>query len=477
MIIKYVSSCSALLLLATLAAPSVAKASNDVAMKTPPPLLNNSESVDNNQTVPQIMAMDDANTTVEILNKVTLKDAVKEAIDANFRVKQAKERVIQANYMVREALGEFLPEVTLSSTNMRKQTNGFDIQNYAQSDFAASVNYNLFASGRDAATFDKNKILKKEQEEKLKGTMQEEINKVIDAYCSVVFGRLSVEANTRNYEKLSKIYEIVKIKSSLGAATKGDESSIAASVANAKTAKMNTESAYNNAKDYYEFLINKKADERNPYETSFDIALEEFDPIYENIKTNNTDLNIMRRQIEEKKKDVYIAKSTSWPTVDLTASTTRRYRRDLNNDGSSSILTDGENSDTLLQIVVSYDIYTGGKTEAKTARTMSEVSDKIYNLEYTTKETKWDSQKLFNSVQTNTNTLKSLDKEIDESRKMAYSYWERFRLSSQDLVILLQAQRQVNTAELEQLRSQKTRIVDYFNLLTKQGKLLEYFGY
>jgi hypothetical protein len=41
----------------------------------------------------------------------------------------------------------------------------------------------------------------------------------------------------------------------------------------------------------------------------------------------------------------------------------------------------------------------------------------------------------------------------------------------------LQAQRQVNTAELEKLRSEKTRIIDYFNLLTKQGKLLEYFGY
>lgn len=477
MIIKYISSCAAVFLLATLAVPSIAKAANEEVIKTPPPLLSPNAIVDNNQTLLQATAMEDTNTTVEILNKVTLKDAVKEAIDANYRVKQAKERVVQANYMVREALGEFLPAVTLSNTNMRKQMNGFDKQNYAQYDYSASLNYNLFASGRDAATLDKNKLVKNEQEEKLKGTMQEEINKMIDAYCSVVFGRLSVEANTRNYEKLSKIYEIVKIKSSLGAATKGDESSIAASLANAKTAKMNTESAYNNAKDYYEFLINQKADDRNPYETNFDIALEEFDPIYENIKTNNTDLNIMRRQIDEKKKDVYIAKSTSWPTVDFTASTTRRYRNDLNNDGSSITITDGENSDTLLQIVVSYDIYTGGKTEAKTARTMSEVSDKIYNLEYTIKETKWDSQKLFNSVQTNTNTLKSLEKEIDESRKMAYSYWERFRLSSQDLVILLQAQRQVNTAELEQLRSQKTRIIDYFNLLTKQGKLLEYFGY
>ena len=108
---------------------------------------------------------------------------------------------------------------------------------------------------------------------------------------------------------------------------------------------------------------------------------------------------------------------------------------------------------------------------------MSEASERGYNLEYTSKDLKWNTQKLYNSVQTNTNTLKTLQDEIVSSEKMADAYWERFRLSSQDLVTLLQAQRQVNSAELEKLRSEKTRIVDYFNLLTKQGKLLEYFGY
>ena len=107
---------------------------------------------------------------------------------------------------------------------------------------------------------------------------------------------------------------------------------------------------------------------------------------------------------------------------------------------------------------------------------MSEVSGLAFNLEYLTKETKWNSQKLFNSVTTNTKALESLDMEIGASEKMANAYWEKFRLSSQDLVTLLQAQRQLNAAELEKLKSEKARIVDYFNLLAKRGKLLEYFG-
>jgi outer membrane protein TolC len=393
-------------------------------------------------------------------------------METNYRIKQAKEKIKQADQMVREAQGDFLPQVTLSADGMRRKNNGFDVQDYSQGEYAAVLTYNLFSAGKHLAQYDKNKIVKKEQEEKYKGTMQEEINKIIDAYCSVVYGKLAVEANKRNYDKLVEVYDIVKKKRELGAATMGDESSISASVSNAKTAMTNTESAYNNAKDYYAFLIDKSIDQLTPYEQGFDVAVGDFDHIFEEIKTNNTDLNILRAHIDEKRKDVTINKAIDLPTLDLTLSDTRRYRNDL-----TSKPIDGANSDLLGQLTLTYNLYSGGKTQAKTARIMSETTDAIYDLEYTTKQTKWDSQKLYNSVLTNTKTLSTLSTEISESKKMTDAYWERFRLASQDLVILLQAQRQVNTAELEKLRSEKTRIIDYFNLLTKQGKLLEYFGY
>jgi len=135
------------------------------------------------------------------------------------------------------------------------------------------------------------------------------------------------------------------------------------------------------------------------------------------------------------------------------------------------------NNDFIAEVTFSLNLYDGGKTEARAARIMSEASALVYNLEYTKQDTKWNSQKLFNSVQTNTKTIDTLTTEIDASNKMADAYWEKFRLSSQDLVTLLQAQRQVNNAELEKLRSEKSRVVDYFSLLAKQGKLIEHFGF
>ena len=405
-------------------------------------------------------------------NSATLKKAVKIAIESNYRIKQAQERIVQAEHSTKEAQADFLPQVDISATGTAKETKGFDTQNYGQIRGDAVVTYNLYSSGMHTENVERTKITKKEQEERLRGTLEEEITKAVDAYFSVAYGKLSVEVNRRNYEKLLKILEIVKTKRELGAATLGDESSIQASVSNAKTALINTESTYNNAKDYYEFLTNSKIELLSPYETAFDIELSPFEKVFEEIKFNNIDLNIIETQIKGKQKDVVINNATKGPKIDFSMTNAKRFKNDyVSPDALNS------NNDFTGELTVSYHFYDGGRTEAKSAKLLSEVSGLIYNLEYTKQDTKWNSQKLFNSVQTNSRTIETLTTEIDASRRMADAYWEKFRLSSQDLVTLLQAQRQVNSAELEKLRSEKTRLVDYFVLLAKQGKLLGYFDF
>lgn len=405
-------------------------------------------------------------------NSATLKKAVKTAMESNYRIRQAQERIVQAEYSTKEAQADFLPQVDISASGTAKETKGFDTQNYSQRRGDAVVTYNLYSSGMHTENIERTKITKKEQEERLKGTYEEEITKAIDAYFSVAYGKLSVTVNRKNYEKLLKILEIVKIKRELGAATLGDESSIQASVSNAKTALINTESAYNNARDYYEFLTNSKIELLSPYETAFDIELSPFDTVFDEIKSRNTDLTILETQIKGKQKDVVINNATKGPKIDFSMTNSKRYKNDY-------IAPDAlkNNSDFTGELTISYHFYDGGRTEAKSAKLLSEVSGLIYNLEYTKQDTKWNSQKLFNSVQTNSRTIETLTTEIDASRRMADAYWEKFRLSSQDLVTLLQAQRQVNSAELEKLRSEKMRLIDYFGLLAKQGKLTEYFNF
>jgi len=407
-------------------------------------------------------------------NNVTLKQAVVTAMKSNYRIRQAQERIAQADYSTQEAYADFLPQVDIASTGTRKNSRGFDEQKYDQARGDLTTNLNLFSSGMHSETVAKTKITRKEQEERLKGTLEEEITKVIDAYFSVAYGSLAVEVNKNNYDKLLRILDIVKTKRELGAATVGDESSIQASVSNAKTALINTESAYNNAKDYYEFLTHAKVEDLTPTELSFETTLSAFDEIFEEIKKQNTDLNILETQIKGKQKEIVINNATQGLKIDFSMTNSKRFKDDTLPTSSP---TEGQNNDFVAELTFRINLYDGGRTEAKSAKLLSETSALIYNLEYTKQDTKWNSQKLFNSVQTNVKTIDTLSTEIDASRRMAEAYWEKFRLSSQDLVTLLQAQRQVNSAELEKLRSEKARVVDYFSLLSKQGKLVEYFGF
>lgn len=415
----------------------------------------------------------DNNETLQTVEtNATLKHAIETIVHKSYRIKQARERVTQAKHSKDEAFGEFLPQVSVSATATKKDSKGYEELDYRQMQGDATLSYNLFSSGMHVAGYQKAKLSQQEQEDKLKGVLEEEILKGIDAYYSVLYGKLAIDANKRNFEKLREILEIVKIKKDLGAASAGDEGSIAASVSNAKTALINTESMYNNAKDYYEFLTDTKTEFLHPYEITRDIKLKSFDEIFEDIKASNTDLSIARTQILGKQKEVTLTRAMDLPKLDLVMTNSRKYRRDILDPTMM-----GHNRGIAVELTLSYNLYTGGKNEAKVARLMSETSGLIFNLEYLTKETKWNSQKLFNSVATNTKALESLELEIGASEKMANAYWERFRLSSQDLVTLLQAQRQLNAAELEKLKSEKAKIVDYFNLLSKRGKLLEYFGF
>lgn len=402
----------------------------------------------------------------------TLKEAIGTLVQKNFRIKQAKERVNQAKFSKDEAFGEFLPQITLSATASSQDARGYENLEYDQRQAEATLSYNLFSSGMHLAGYQKAKLTQKEQEERLRSILEEEILKGIDAYYNVLYGRMSLEINKRNFEKLTQILEIVNTKQELGAASMGESSSIAASVSNAKTALINTESAYNNAKDYYEFLIDAKTESMTPIERAVDQKLKTFEDVFAEVKEGSVDLSIVKTQLKAKEKEISLTRAMDRLKLDLILTSNAKHRKD-----ALDSTMEGFNKGSTIELTLKYNLYTGGKSEAKVARVMSESSALVYNLEYLTKDAKWNSQKLYNSVNTNARALESLEMEIASNQKMVDAYWEKFRLSSQDLETLLQAQRQLNAAELERLRSEKTKTVDYFNLLAKRGKLLEFFGF
>ena len=88
----------------------------------------------------------------------------------------------------------------------------------------------------------------------------------------------------------------------------------------------------------------------------------------------------------------------------------------------------------------------------------------------------WNLEKLYNSLLSLKENIENIKNELKSSQTMVESYWEGFRYGEQDLYALLQAQKQLNSAELDLIDSEQNNIVDYFKVLETSGELLEYFS-
>jgi len=109
-------------------------------------------------------------------------------------------------------------------------------------------------------------------------------------------------------------------------------------------------------------------------------------------------------------------------------------------------------------------------------KAFSIIQQKAYEKEAEVRKIKWGLEKLHTSLTSLQNNLSNVENEVKASRKMVGSYWESFRNGEQDLHVLLQSQRQLNTAELDWIKSQQDSMKDFFDILNLSGELLSYFA-
>ncbi len=88
----------------------------------------------------------------------------------------------------------------------------------------------------------------------------------------------------------------------------------------------------------------------------------------------------------------------------------------------------------------------------------------------------WNLEKLYSSLLSLQESIESIKNELESSNTMVESYWEGFRYGEQELYTLLQAQKQLSSAELDLIESEQNNLIDYFKVLQVSGELLEYFS-
>lgn len=415
-------------------------------------------------------------TSSDSLNKIDLIDAVLQALSTSHKVMASREKMTQAKQNVDIAFGNYYPSIdasyTIGKTDLRpgikKEDKTYEkAKYYGDETYSLILSQNVYSGGETENEIERLKaqyLVAKIDFEKL---LEDEILKAITSYIDVVFAHESLEANKKNMQELETIHDIVKIKFDAGALSIGELSSIAASVSNAKSQLSRTHSRYINSLEYFKFIVGEMFGAFQPHEKIVNVDVKNIQELIEGALANNSSLRGFDYDILSSKYNLKKLKSAFRPKVDLML-------------GAEKV-TDKEDFDVVedsyfAKLKVSYNFYNGGKDQTNYLKAFSIIQQKSFEKEAEVRKIKWGLEKLHTSLTSLQNNLSNVENEVSASRKMVGSYWESFRNGEQDLHVLLQSQRQLNTAELDWIKTQQDSMKDFFDILHLSGELLPYFA-
>ena len=419
---------------------------------------------------------DDPLFHIHVDNGLSLYQAILYSVQFNPKIDASKQRVYQASQSIEEAFAGHLPTLDMSGNAgyeartltpddavvVAPQTTRF---HYKKTELYVNIKENIWAGGSIENRVD-------EQRQKLASIMfdhQANLEKVtiemIQTYFDVVYGKIALKVNQKNMQDFTKVLDIMKIKEANGAATKGDLNFIKANVDNAQTELIRTQTTLSNALSFYTYLLGEQYAHILPFEDSVPLQHTDLNTSLDKARTNNSKIQRQMASIQATQYGLNAQKGTYHPTVDLLINGESRDEFDIGT---------GQRDKGSVLLSFQYNLYNGGKDEAKTLRLYSKMKEYKYTLADERRKIGFQTKVLHQSVSALNQSIKLTENEVISARKVVNSYWIAFKEGTQDLQALQLALRSLNRAELDYVNFQKNLYVDNLKLMQNTGELLDY---
>ncbi|WP_027125703.1 TolC family protein [Gelidibacter mesophilus] len=260
--------------------------------------------------------------------KWTLKECVAYALENNISVKQSQLDLELADIENLQAVGNFLPEISMGSNlsentglSFNPLTNNAQTTTFLSASGRVSVGYTLFNGLRNFKEMQRSKISKMAAQFRLT-KMEDDISLfVANNYLQVILNKANLKVltsqNTITKDQLKRTQDLVDA----GVLPEGDILEIRANDANERQAIVNAENAVQVSlislaqllliKDYQNFDIEDEGYDIVDEGISNKSVVE----VVEQAKENRAEIKIAETNVELAEKDVQIAKSAYYPTL------------------------------------------------------------------------------------------------------------------------------------------------------------------
>ncbi len=414
--------------------------------------------------------------TIELKSGASLFEAIVYSLSHNAKIKASKQRVLQELASQSEKDAGHLPTLTLfGDAGYEKRSSETDANvnptaqvteyNYKKTELFFTFTENIYAGGAIENAVN-------EQRARVEATIYDHRNnlerastEVISAYFNVIYNQIALKVNNKNMRKFEEILNIVSIKEENGAATSGDVNFIKANVESAKTDRVKTEAKLSNAISQYEYLLGFYDETNQPFESHVEINTGELNTSLDLLEKNNALILRQKSYITSAQFSLDGTKATFTPKVDF------QVNGEARNEFDRGL---GERNKLNALVNFNYNLYNGGKDQARYQRFYAKLSEQKFLLQDRRRELKFQTKVLYKSVTSSLESLKLTASEVTSARKVVDSYWIAFQNGTQNLQSLQLAQANLNRSELDFVEYKKSMSINYFKLLQLTGGLLPY---
>ena len=401
---------------------------------------------------------------------LTINETVKSTIENNKKVKIALEKLNESKEIIETAVGKKLPVVTGTisgtySNSDSKTVTGSTTPETFTDKYKISATQNLLDGGAKDLEIEKAKLLFNNEMLSFYKTIQNLSLTAINGYLTVNNYKKSLEATKKNYDSVLRFLEETKLKYELGSSTITDLKNAEAAFAIAETNVFSANQNFDISLKTFKSVVGKDAinlEELINFENELDL-----NKILQNVLENNYDILIAKNNIDIKNIELSKVKSSTKPSLDLTASAEYSDASRLDNGT--------ENSNASIGLTLNIPIFQQNLNKSESRKFISQILQSEMVLYDLRDNLSIDVSNYFKDYMVSLSTIDAALKTIEYATILLESTNEEYNLGTKSITDLINAETELLDANVQYFSANQNYLINYFNLLALDGSLIELF--
>ena len=401
---------------------------------------------------------------------LNIDEAIKSTIENNAKVKLALEKLEESKELIIYSSRENLPSITSTVTGTYESadtdtaTTSSTPETFTDS-YKLVITKNIYDAGVNKLEIERSKILYNNELVNFESTIENLILDAIEGYLTVINYEKSLEATKKNYDAVLKATEEIKTKFDLGSATLYELQESEASFAIAKTNLFAAEQNLLISKKTFNRIVGLNAVNLDDYiEINYDINLED---LTNNAFNNNFNLLLLENEILNK--EILILKEKKSKKANIDISGTALY-----SDGSR--LERGTNTTSgSIGLTITVPLYNKGQDDSDIRKYQSQKLQAEIQLQDQKDDLSILISNTYKNFKINESQMKANLSIIESIETSLTSLKEEYTIGTKSITDLVEEEEKLLNANVNYLNSKKEYLLNYFNLKSLEGSLVNIF--